>query len=135
MAKIVIFDTDIIIDYLLGIEESRKFIFSFTKEERFLTSISVMEIYRGARNKRELGVFRKFFMESFCKILHIDEGASKIGLELVENYTLSHGLALPDALIAAIAILKDALLITGNLKHFGFIQDLRVSLPAYKKGL
>jgi len=135
MAKNVIFDTDVLIDYLLGIEEARKFLFSFRKEERFLTSISAMEIYRGSRNRRELDVFRKFFRESFSEILHIDEEASKLSLELVETYTISHGLALPDALIAAIAISKDTLLLTGNLKHFTFIQGLKVSLPDHRKGL
>jgi len=134
MAKVLIFDTDVLIDYLMGIEEAREFLLSFRKEGRFLTSISAMEIYRGARNKRELDVFRKFFREGFSEILHIDEEASKLSLELIETYTLSHGLTLPDALIASIARSKDVLLITGNLKHFGFIQGLKVSLPDYRKG-
>lgn len=135
MAKKVIFDTYVLIDYLLGIEEARKFVFSFRKEERFLTSVSATEIYRGARNRKELDVFRKFFRESFSEILHFDEEASKLSLELMETYIISHGLALPDALIAAIAISKDALLLTGNLKHFAFIQGLKVSLPNHRKGL
>lgn len=133
MAKMVMFDTDIIIDYLLGIEEARRFLYSFEKDERFLSSVSAMEIYRGARNKRELDIFRKFFNENFREIVHISEGTSKLSLELIESYTLSHGLALPDALIAASAILKDASLVTGNLKHFSFIPDLKVSLPDYRK--
>ena len=92
-----------------------------------------MEIYRGTRNKRELDVLRKFFNENFREIVHINEETSKLSLELIESYTLSHGLALPDALIAALAILKDASLVTGNLKHFSFIQGLKVSLPDYTK--
>ena len=92
-----------------------------------------MGIYRGVRNKRELDIFREFFRGSFSEILHIDEEASRLSLELVESYTLSHGLALPDALIAALAISKDASLVTGNLKHFSFIQGLKVSLPDYRK--
>lgn len=133
MAKMVIFDTDILIDYLLGIEEARRFLYSFEKDERFPTSVSAMEIYRGARNKRELDIFRKFFNENFGEIVHINEGISKLSLELIESYTLSHGLALPDALIAALAILKNASLVTGNLKHFSFIPGLKVSFPDYTK--
>ena len=133
MATMVIFDTDILIDYFLGKEQAREFLFSFEKDRRFLTSVSVMEIYRGARNKRELDVFKKFFEESFEGVLHISEEASKLSLELMETYTLSHGLTLPDALIAALAISKNADLFTGNLKHFSFVQKLKSSLPAYRR--
>jgi predicted nucleic acid-binding protein len=129
----VIFDTDILIDYLLGREQAREFLLSFEKGERFLTSISAMEIYRGARNKREFDIFKKFFESNFEDLLHINEEASKLSLKLIETYTLSHGLTLPDALIAAIAISKDTSLFTGNLKHFSFIQGLKVYLPAYRK--
>jgi predicted nucleic acid-binding protein len=52
----------------------------------------------------------------------------------VESHTLVHGLALPDAMIAALAILRDANLFTGNLRHFSFIQGLNVSLPEYRRG-
>jgi predicted nucleic acid-binding protein len=65
VAEIVIFDTDILIDYLLGREQAREFLFSFEKSERFLTSISAMEIYRGARNKREFDILKKFFEGNF----------------------------------------------------------------------
>jgi hypothetical protein len=70
---------------------------------------------------------------SFGGILHVDEEASKLSLKLVESYTLVHGLALPDAIIAALAILRDANLFTGNLMHFGFIHGLKVSLPDYRR--
>ena len=133
MAKIVIFDSDILIDYFMAIEEAKEFIYSFEKEERFVTSISIMEIYRGARNKGELAAFKKFFVESFGDILHVDEEASRLSLKLVESYTLSHGLILPDAIIAALAILQDANLFTGNVRHFGFIHGLKVSLPDYRR--
>jgi len=132
MAEMVIFDSDIIIDYFLAIVEAKEFIYSFEKEKRFVTSITVMEVYRGARNKGELAAFKKFFVESFAGILHVDEEASRLSLKLVESYTLVHGLALPDAMIAALAILRDANLFTGNLRHFGFIRDLKVSLPDYR---
>lgn len=133
MAEMVIFDTDVLIDYLLGRQQARKFLFSFEKGKRFLTSVSVMEIYKGARNKREIDVFKKFFAESFAGVLHIDEEASKLSLGLVETYTLSHSLTLPDALIAALAISKNADLLTGNLKHFSFIHELKASLPTYRQ--
>jgi len=133
MAKMVIFDTDILIDYFMAIEQAKEFIYSFEREERFVTSISVMEVYRGARNEGELRAFKKFFIESFAGILHVDEEASKLSLKLVESYTLVYGLALPDAMITALAILRGANLFTGNLRYFSFIQGLKVSLPEYRR--
>ena len=134
MAEMVIFDFDILIDYFKAIEQAKEFIYSFEQERRFVTSVSVMEVYRGARNKGELAAFKKFFAESFAGILHIGEEASELSLKLVESHTLVHGLALPDAMIAALAILRDANLFTGNLRHFSFIQGLNVSLPEYRRG-
>ena len=83
MAEMVIFDSDILIDYFKAIEQAKEFIYSFERERRFVTSISVMEVYRGARNKGELVAFKKFFVESFAGILHIGEEASELSLKLV----------------------------------------------------
>jgi predicted nucleic acid-binding protein len=132
MANIIVFDTDILIDYLIGMDEAAHFLFSFKDKERFVTSISVMEVYRSARNMKELEVFQRFFRRNFQQILHLDEGASKLGLKLVEAYTLSHGLSIPDALIAAVTLVNNAKLSTGNLRHFKFIEGLKVALPPYR---
>jgi len=51
---------------------------------------------------------------------------SKKGVILVEQYCLSHKLALPDALIAATALHYDIELYTLNLKDFKFIPDLKI---------
>ena len=40
---------------------------------------------------------------------------------------------MPDALIAAVTISADGKLITGNKKHFGFIEGLKVDLPSYRE--
>ncbi len=77
MAKILIFDTDILIDYLLGIADAKTFFTSFTRTERYTTAISLMEVYRGARDKRELNIFKRFFLASFAEVLYINGSASK----------------------------------------------------------
>ena len=89
MAKMVIFDTDILIDYLLGIADARTFFTHFPRTERYTTVISLMEIYRGARNKQELSIFKRFFLASFAEVLQINENASRQAVELVEAYALS----------------------------------------------
>jgi predicted nucleic acid-binding protein len=132
MAKVLIFDTDILIDYLLGIADAKDFFTSFPKIDRYTTAISAMEIYRGARNKRELNIFKRFFLGSFTEVIHIDENASKKAIELVETYTLSHGLLLADGLIAAMALLRGTQLITGNNRHFDYIPGLNLLMPSYR---
>jgi predicted nucleic acid-binding protein len=49
---------------------------------------------------------------------------SKKSLELMKKYSLSHGLLIPDAIIAASAITKNLPLWTFNQKDFKFIDDL-----------
>jgi predicted nucleic acid-binding protein len=106
MAEVLIFDTDILIDYLLGIADARDFFIRFPGADRYTTVISAVEVYHGARNKHELNTFKRFFLSSFAEIIHIDTSASKKAIELVENYTLSHGLLLADGIIAAVALLR-----------------------------
>jgi predicted nucleic acid-binding protein len=91
-----------------------------------------MEIYRGARNKHELNIFKRFFLGSFAEVIHIDENASKKAIELVESYTLSHGLLLADGLIAAMALLRGTRLITGNNRNFEYIPGLNLLVPSYR---
>jgi predicted nucleic acid-binding protein len=45
-------------------------------------------------------------------------------IELINKYSLSHGLALPDALIAATAIEIDMKLFTYNIRDFRYIDKL-----------
>ena len=42
------------------------------------------------------------------------------------NYSLSHKLTIPDALIAATALANDLELYTLNIKDFRFIENLRL---------
>ena len=50
-------------------------------------------------------------------------------LELMEAYTLSHKLSIPDALIAATALIHQLELYTLNLKDFRYIPGLKLHQP------
>ncbi|NAT11176.1 hypothetical protein C4E22_06505 [ANME-1 cluster archaeon AG-394-G06] len=54
------------------------------------------------------------------------------GVEVAKD-SIQKGLGLPDALIAAVTISADGKLITGNKKHFEFIEGLKVDLPSYRR--
>lgn len=47
-------------------------------------------------------------------------------IALMENLSLSHGLQLADALIAAMALEHNRILLTANLKHFVAINGLQI---------
>jgi len=66
--------------------------------------------------------------------LPITAAASQRSVELFKRFSLSHGLSIPDALIAAIVLESKALLITGNLRHFQFIPGLEAETPPYRRG-
>ena len=51
---------------------------------------------------------------------------SRLAIELIEQFRLSHGLLIPDAIIAATAISFNLKLFTYNRKDFFFIPGIRL---------
>ncbi len=47
-------------------------------------------------------------------------------IELMETYALSHKLSIPDAIIAATALVHHKELYTRNIKDFRFITDIQL---------
>lgn len=84
--------------------------------------VTVAELYYGARNKAELQQIKKHL--ALLHQLPLTTTISHKFLELMESYTLSHNLSLPDALIAATALSQDIELYTLNLKDFRYIPKL-----------
>lgn len=132
MDKVKIIDTDIIIDYLRGIEEAKEYLVRIPRNERYLTSIIFMELLWGARNKKEIVEIKEFIYLNFKETLHIGEISSRKAVELIERYVKSHGLKIADALIAAVAITKTAIVCTGNIHDFSYIEELEAEGVAYK---
>jgi predicted nucleic acid-binding protein len=81
-----------------------------------------MELIQGARDKRELEKIDKFLKK--FEVKQIDEKTSEKSMKLMKEFSLSHGLLVPDALIAANAVIKGFPLWTFNKKHFKFIENL-----------
>lgn len=81
-----------------------------------------MELIQGSRDKIELEKIDKFLKQ--FKILPITQKISKKSMKLIKKYSISHGLLIPDALIAGTAITKNFPLWTFNRKDFKFIDDL-----------
>ncbi len=120
----ILCDTDVIIEYLKGNEATKNFFDKINSENIAISAITLMELFYGALNKRELNKIKRALSE--FNILLLNEDITQIAIELIENHSKSHGLKIPDALIASIAIYYDILLWTYNVKDFRFINALKL---------
>ena len=115
-------DTCILIDYLKGVVDIQQKLSKDRKQGLGMSSVTYMELMVGALNKREAGIIKKAFSD--FEIVEISEAISTRARNLVENYAKSHGLLIPDALIAASALELQMPLFTANIRDFRFIPDL-----------
>ena len=120
----ILCDTDVIIEYMKGNEVAKKEIVEIGINNITVSSVSLMELFYGALNKRELNQIKKA-LKNF-KIIHIDTEISNKAVELIEKYSKSHGLEPPDALIAATATVRNIALFTYDISDFKFIDGLKL---------
>ncbi|HFE67659.1 MAG TPA: type II toxin-antitoxin system VapC family toxin [Chloroflexi bacterium] len=119
----MVIDTDILIDTSRGVEYAIDFLSDL--ESQFELSISVvtqMELIVGCRNKAELHNLAKFLKR--FRVIKLDRNISDQTVSLLTEYRLSHGLLIPDALIAATAITWTYPLVSKNQRDYRFITDL-----------
>jgi predicted nucleic acid-binding protein len=122
----VIFDTDVLIWYLRGHEKARRFINDVAHERRMLSSLTVMELLQGCRNRQEARDVKAFVSENMSLVVHPDETISRRAIALVEQYAFSHGLRVVDAIIAASALETGSALATANVKHYRIIVPINL---------
>jgi len=83
-----------------------------------------MELVVGCRDKNELRNIEPFIRR--FQILNLNENISTQADTLLCKYRLSHGLLIPDALIAATAISWNYHLISKNQRDYRFIEELNL---------
>jgi predicted nucleic acid-binding protein len=96
-----------------------------------VSDVTRAELFFGAKNKTELSAIRNSL--NTLSTLPIQSEISENAAFLVEQYSLSHRLNLPDALIAATAIYHDVELYTLNVKDFTFIPKIKLYNPYGEK--
>jgi predicted nucleic acid-binding protein len=121
----VLFDTDVLIDAGRGVSAALDGLHNAAKKHTLAVSaITEMELIVGCRNKAELRAldgFLKRFVVLSCGDAISDEGA-----RLLRKYRLSHGLLIPDALIAATALTENLPLVSKNQRDYRFIAGLQL---------
>ena len=120
----ILCDTNIIIEILKGNKRTINIIESIGLENIAISSVTVMELYFGALNKRELNKIKKHLQA--LNIVHFDTDISESAINLIERFSKSHGLQIPDAIIAATAMTSKIELFTFNLKDFKYIDGLKL---------
>ena len=119
----ILLDTNILIEILKGDAKTVNRVESLSGRAA-ISSISAMELYYGAFDKAEIRKLERFV--SLFEVVPIDQEISVYATKLVKTYAKSHNLDIPDALIAATAIVKNHQLLTYNIKDFRYIKNLKL---------
>jgi predicted nucleic acid-binding protein len=117
-------DTDVLIWHLRGYPQATRRLDELGALT--LSAISWLEVLQGIRNKAELVAVKKMLAHRAATLLPVSEAITQRAIELMEAITLSHGLQMGDALIAATALDHGLPVLTANVKHFGAVQGLKV---------
>jgi len=117
-------DTNILIEFWKGNPSVVTHLTKLGIENISVSSITQMELYYGALDKNELSKIKKAL--AALLLIPVSESISNFSVELIERYSKSHGLEIPDAIIAATAIQRNIKLYTLNKKDFKFIEHLQL---------
>lgn len=118
----ILCDTNIFISAFNGRTDTIDQLDKIGLAEIALSAVTVMELFQGMGNKNELAQMKKKIQ--FYDVVQIDNAISEKAIELIENFKLSHGLQIPDAIIGATAVVYQIPLYTYNLRDFEFIPNL-----------
>lgn len=117
-------DTSVLIDYLRGDEKVREILQADHFGRMSMSSVTLMELVVGAFNKQEVRMIRNAFDD--MAIIQINEEISEKAVQLIGSYSKSHNLRIPDALIAASALVLGLPLFTRNTSDFRFLPDIQL---------
>lgn len=123
----IICDTNVFGHFFIGHESTAEELKRIGEANILLPSVAWMEILRGSADRKAQAIIEKRIAK--FTIIHIDENISVRAAQLIQSYHLSHGLNIPDALIAGTALELDLELFTYNTKDFKFLPNIRLYQP------
>jgi predicted nucleic acid-binding protein len=122
----ILCDTNILIEFYKGNPKIVETLQNIGPSNLAISAVTTGELYYGAKDKRELRKIQKHL--SLLQQIPLDEEISAHFIHLLEAYSLSHKLSIPDALIAATAISQEIPIYTLNVKDFQFIPRIQLYL-------
>jgi len=121
-------DTDILVDDRRGFSDGVKFVAAQHAAGGITISIvSAMELVAGCRDARDIRQLQMFL--GAIAVIPLSGTISIQALQWMEQFSVSHGLTIPDALIAATAFEQGLTLYTKNTRHFQMLPGLQVVRP------
>ena len=120
----ILCDTNILIDLYRGNQKIVSSLKQIGEENIAISDITTAEIFFAARDRKDL-IFLEKQLQQIAK-LAVNESISKLAVEFIIKYSLSHRLSLADAFIASTAIHYDFPLFTLNVKDFRYIDGLQL---------
>jgi len=128
MARPVLPDTDVLIDYFSGQSAAVAFV-KANADRIVLSAIVVAELYVGVKGQQEESALDEFV--SLFRIVPVTPEIARAAGLFRRDYGKPHGVGLADAILAATVQAENAELITLNVKHYPMLEGLR---PPYAKG-
>ena len=120
--SLVLCDTNVLIDVLRGKADIKQILDQIGFENICISIITKAELLYGVRDKQEKAQLTRL-LTGFT-IYPLSEEISIVFNDLMEDYSLSHKIGIPDALIAATAIANGMQLFTATVKDFKFIPEI-----------
>lgn len=126
MERLVVADTDVIIDYFSSSEPTAQAVASLIRADRLaLTSITVFELYAGVMGTKRLGQIDS--LVSLAKVFSfgIEDALAAVGIynDLKREGKL---IGLQDILVAGVCLARKKPLLTRNKDHFSRISALKL---------
>jgi predicted nucleic acid-binding protein len=91
-----------------------------------VSAVTWMELVQGVRNGDELRALRRALRYWRAEVQPINEEITSRAVYWLEAFSLSHGLRMADALIAATAWYLGCPLATANVRHYRFIDEIEL---------
>jgi predicted nucleic acid-binding protein len=122
--RLILCDTNILIELYKNNHTIVSKLKKIGQENIAISSVTAGELIFGAMNKREVQTIKKDIQS--LNLIHINNEISEKFIELMFKYSKSHGLSVPDGLIAATAIVNELQIYTLNVKDFQYIENLKL---------
>ncbi len=125
MREYLLVDTDVLIDFNRQVELAINRLDEESKSSTLaISTITQMELLVGCYNSSDLRLTNRLLSD--LEIVKLNDSISDIAVNLLRTYNLSHGLLIPDALVAATAIDLRVPLLSKNQRDFRFIETLNL---------
>jgi len=118
----MLFDTDLLIWVLRGSVKAARLVDE--TRDRHISVVTLMELLQGARNKSEMRLIKRFVSELGFQTKPLTENIGHRAVIYMEEYGLSSGLRVADALIAATAAENSLALCSGDRSHYRPLSEL-----------